>query len=76
MREQWSRRRECSRQVGAGLAPALIDSAENSGVVQERKSGARNARYVVQRGHRIFPLPLWERVRVRECNFRFVIHDL
>ena len=67
--------------VGAGLAPALspcpkIDLAENGGVVQEQKSGARNAEYGMQGGHHIFPRPLWERVRVRECNFRFAIHDL
>ncbi|MEK7275104.1 MAG: hypothetical protein AAB110_07595 [Candidatus Desantisbacteria bacterium] len=63
------RSRKCSRQVGAGLAPALspctkIDLAENGGMVQGQKSGAMDARYGVQGGHRIFPRPLWERVIV------------
>ncbi|MEK7813714.1 MAG: hypothetical protein AAB296_08130, partial [Candidatus Desantisbacteria bacterium] len=39
---------------------------------------ARNARYgVAGWTPHIPPLPsLWERVRERECDFRFAIHDL
>ena len=37
--ETVERKQECSRQVGAGLAPALIDSAENGKMVEERQSG-------------------------------------